>query len=104
VKVVLDIKLGGSHDRKVPQELKKRFDAVKSLDKRIQCWYLTVGERLGGLGRKPYIYAVQEAGLGYPVFTLFNFRDTVYENPPPQPTGGWQRFVEAVEGLIYRGE
>ncbi|MFH0765021.1 MAG: hypothetical protein V2A61_01225 [Calditrichota bacterium] len=100
IKVVLEIKLAGSYDRRVPIELKKRFDAINLIDRRIQCWYLTVGERLGGLGRKPYIYAVKEVELGYPVFTLFNFRDNIYEEPPPRSTGEWQRFVAAVEGVV----
>jgi len=87
VLAALEIRSYGTFGEKAVNSVKKQFEQIKQLNKKIYCAYVTLGER------KDYKWVVTEKNIGCPAFTLFWHTDWE-ENL--ECTGDWEKLLKVL--------
>jgi len=89
----LEIKIYGAFGEATRQRVRRMFRAITAANPRIFCACVTLLERKG------YKWAVSEASLGFPAFTLFFHRGSGWRGI--EATGDWGRLLEELQHAVH---
>jgi len=96
VLVVLEIKFRGSYGRGSIDKVRRVFDSIKSANKKIECFYISISEN------KNYKYRITRKKLGYDCFEFLT-RESNLESALKRgcirPTGDWQKLLSKLREL-----
>ena len=96
VLAVLEIKFRGSYGRGSIDKVGRVFDSIKSANKKLECFYISVSEN------KNYKYRVTRENLGYDCFELLT-RESNLESALRRGcirrTRDWQKLLSKLRGL-----
>ncbi len=94
VLAVLEIKNAGSFGEQTIRTVKNNFQRVHGLNNKIYCAYVTLSERAS------YPWAVTDANLGFPAFTL-TWHSGSGKKFTVTPTGDWDKLIEKLREIVH---
>jgi hypothetical protein len=94
VLVVFEVKNSGSFGEGTIEQTGEAFRLMRARNPMIQCAYVTLTERRG------YRWAVTEANLKNPVYTLFWYRGSSEKNRRYEASGDFGRLLKSLRAVI----